>query len=169
MARDALDTMRRAMSLHETVAATEQAKGPAADLRLMADAMGRAADLASQIAQIEDRRGITAPVEMPERLKVVFVDGADVCCRCGGPNVCEKCGAKKSPRRNERTMDEAIAETRARADAPQKLLPAPARRTPKVEDAPLIDVTPKRTELVQDNDYATSRGDSGRAPGSVMW
>ena len=167
MARDALDTMRSAMSLHETVAATEQAKGPAADLRLMADAMGRAADLASQIAQIEDRRGITAPVEMPERLKVVFVDGADVCCRCGGPNVCETCG-QESPKHNKRTMEEAQA---AKAKAPLLALPAPspepaasASPAPAPGQARAVPVAPKPAPAPP---RFTSIHDAAEASGAV--
>ncbi len=104
---DALETIRRAMALHETVATTEQKKGDAADLRLMADAMSRAADLASQIAQIEDRRGITAPVSN-EPVEVMIVRSI----------MCPKCKTEHvAPGRQ--TLDEVVASQRARANAPK--------------------------------------------------
>jgi len=81
---DALETMRKAMALQEAVAAQEQTKGDKADLRIMADAMAKAADLARDIAAVEDRRGI-APKPRIEPIEVTFCERiTGICPLCKG-------------------------------------------------------------------------------------
>jgi hypothetical protein len=72
--RDPLQTMRKSMALQEGLAALEQQKGPAANTKLMAELMMNAAQLARDIAVIEDRRGITPPSE-PLTVDVRLVEG----------------------------------------------------------------------------------------------
>ena len=83
------------------------------DLTAIAEAMHKASDICAQIIGLEERLGISnAPI--PERLTVRLVDGNDVCCRCGGPNLCEKCGEPRvsaaqrtHPRGSARTIPSA--------------------------------------------------------------
>ena len=85
----------------------------------------------TEIAKLTDQAREAIAPATTERLKVVLVDGADVCCKCGGPNLCEACGQKKSPKHNRRTLEEAQA---AKAKAPllaqPALSPAPAASIP---------------------------------------
>jgi hypothetical protein len=154
---DALDVMKKSMAMWENLAAVESKRGEDANLKIIAEAMGKAADIAMQIAAVEDRRGTTEPIT--HNLSVSFVHGVGVA-------KCAKCGHVHVDRTNAsapQSLDElrAKAETRARVNAP-RLLPAPAR-TPKANDPVVIDVTPRRTETVHDgNDYATERGNSSR-------
>jgi hypothetical protein len=81
------------------------------------------------VARLADQAREAIAPATTERLTVTFVDGSDVCCRCGGENLCQKCGGRKSPRRNERSLER--AEARAKQTAPersdrQSVVPSPA-------------------------------------------
>jgi hypothetical protein len=76
---DPVDTMFKAMRLAEAVAAREQAKGEAANLKIMADSMMQAASMAEKIAALQDRRG-TAPLEVPPKVELEVIAR---CMDCG--------------------------------------------------------------------------------------
>ncbi len=163
---DPLTSMRKAAQLWENLAATLSKADPP-DLTAIAEAMHKASDICAQIIGLEDRLGINnAP--LPDRLEVVFIDGADVCIKCGGPNTCEACGQKKTPKHNRRTLEEAQA---AKAKAPLLALPAPspapaasASPAPAPGQARAVPVAPKPAPAPP---RFTSIHDAAEASGAV--
>jgi hypothetical protein len=163
---DALDTMRKAMALHETIATTEQKRGDEADLKLMAASMSEAARLAIDIAAIEDRRGITDAAQVPTEMTVNITRVIEVCPGCGFRRAY---GGKTFTETLEAVQERA----RAKAKGQKTLLALPALATAAAapaHDAPLPVGPASRTESVHDEgSYATERGNGTRGPGSVMW
>jgi hypothetical protein len=121
-------------------------------------------DVAELLHLDEALKGIapTAPAE----LEVFLIDGNDVCCKCGGPNLCEACGQKKSPKHNRRTLEDAQA---AKAKAPLLALssPAPAASAspaPAPGQARAVPVAPKPAPAPP---RFTSIHDAAEASGAV--
>jgi hypothetical protein len=167
---DPVDTMFKAMRLAEAVAAREQAKGEAANLKLMADSMMQAASMAEKIAHLQDRRG-TAPSEPMPKVEIAIVDHiAGTCPKCGFVG-CDPRPAEPQPARtiegavvkaplsplenSKRQIDLALGRRRTIADAPN--FTPPPKPTPKLDYHPAVDFRAKET-CIKNN----TAGDIGR-------
>jgi hypothetical protein len=136
---DPIEVMFKAMRLQEAVAGREQAKGEAANLKVMADAMLAAASLAEKLASIQDRRG-TAPHEPPPKVTVKIIG---TCIHCDREFDVDELAPHRNPAdKLPRTIDaEVIAPEAAPASAPVavKALPAVKVEPPKKAFEPAHD------------------------------
>lgn len=96
---DPVEVLFKAMRISETIAAREQQRGDACNLKVLNEAMLQAASLAKDIAQIQDRRG-TAPLEIPPQVKIDIVEGVVglfTCSHCGAENRIENYTRPQEP------------------------------------------------------------------------
>lgn len=169
MNTDPLNVLRKSARLWENRAASEQARGEEADLKVICEAMDKAATWSAQIVELEHRLGIATQEAHPP-LRVEIIEGMRLC-RCSQCGFVNKDDSEALPpvdldalrARDRKAAKAKTAEvlTRALKDAPPNA-PAPAH------DVPLPVGPAPRTESVHDEgSYATERGNGTRGPGSV--